>query len=518
MNRCIQNLLGGFLFSGMSLVFACEGQGSRADAQPMQMIDRSVEGDLQMRLQGVGELVSPMDLRVYRPDGTQIATGKIPLPAGQGFANAMMVLPAGLGYTASLSGRSKSGAQCVGTGLFNVVAGQSTDLRLRLVCDAPGGSGSGPGHGNVNIEVDLDAGPADACPEISFVSGLPRKMNVGGTIQLRAAATHASAKFHWSASVGQLSEPEGSDTEYKCTRVGPARVSLLVSAGAACEERQTIELDCLAVAEEGEGPGEPEGGGDAGEGGDQGESDNGALSPLSIRFQPTLAGQAFKCGHRYTGLGTTHATGTIGDFRFFVHDIRLLKEDGTQTPFVLQARDPWQGRGVALVDFEGGPDSGCYGGTKGRNTEITGLAPKGKYSGIRFSIGIPSEISHADPSTLEAPFTAGGMAWSWLAGYKFLKFELGSGLLHVGSTGCTGTPPDQVTCRRANRPQIELQNFDPNTQVIVADLAAAFQSSDLSSNPACHATGEACPVLFQEVGLNFDDGTSTSTQRVFSVQ
>lgn len=473
---------------------------------PQDLLERSMRGDLQLRLQGVRGLMEALDLRVDRPDGSEILTGKIPVAAGQDSVSSTLVLPAGLGYTLTLTGETVDGARCIGTAVFNVGARQGNEVRVTLTCEdhSQGGANN---NGSVNVEVDIDTGKAGECPDISFISALPRKMNAGGTVKLRSAATHGRAQFRWRASSGSFSYPQSADTDYLCTEVGPATVALTVSLGSSCEESFELVVDCLAVA----------GDGDSGTGG----SDSGGVTEKEvrrIRFQPTVAGEEFACGRSYSGLGQTGADGSVSDFRFYVHDLVLLTAEGLEVPFEIEERAPWQGSGVALVDFEGGPDAGCYGGTSGSNVELTGLAPKGVYTGVRFSIGVPKTLSHADPSTLKAPLTAGGMAWSWLAGFKFLKFELGTGLLHVGSTGCTSNSANEINCRLENRPEIELRNFDPHTQVIKTDIAAAFRSSDLGQNPSCHSTGEACTALFQELGLKLEDGTTQDTQSVFSVE
>lgn len=516
-----------------ALVSGCAEQEIEIQQDERAPIDRSLQGELELRLQGLRNISSVLDLRVYRPTGAEIASGVIPIPSGETAASSALVLPAGLGYTLTLAGYNQNNELCTGSAMFNVIAGKGTHLRLALVCEAANKGGS---DGGVHIEVEVGAGHLGECPEISFVSALPPKLNVGKVIRLRSAASQGSASFRWSASSGRFSDPQGADTDFSCTQTGPATVTLAVVTRPGCEDRHEIVVDCLATADDSPGDG-PEGSTDGGSGGNEGTGegedgggatddagkdgpgggDSGASKGVLRRlsFRPSVGSEDFECGRSYNDLGSTRVKGTVSDFRFYVHNVRLIAADGSEVPFELDDRAQWQGSGVALIDFEGGPDSGCYGGTKGVNTELTGIAPKGDYRGLRFSIGVPSPLSHADPSTQTAPLTAGGMAWSWLAGYKFLKFELGSGVLHVGSTSCTGTPPDKINCRRANRPEIEVLDFDPYTQVINTDIAAAFRSSDLDQHPSCHSTGEACAPLFQEVGLNFEDGSPTATQSVF---
>jgi hypothetical protein len=65
-----------------------------------------------------------------------------------------------------------------------------------------------------------------------------------------------------------------------------------------------------------------------------------AQQEVSIRFAAQVNGAAFTCGQSYSGLGSTNATATPTDFRFYVHDVYLLRADGTAVPVTL-AETPW---------------------------------------------------------------------------------------------------------------------------------------------------------------------------------
>jgi hypothetical protein len=63
--------------------------------------------------------------------------------------------------------------------------------------------------------------------------------------------------------------------------------------------------------------------------------------------------------------------------------------------------------------------------------------------------------------------------------------------VHLGSTGCDGTPAGGVTaCANPNRPTIELPAFDPAMDVVVADFAALVDGLDPTGN--AHATPPGC--------------------------
>lgn len=473
---------------GLSLAPGCSGEEGVMQLPDVQVGEE--HGSLQLRVSGgPGFSLKNLQMTVTRSDASVVTQSDVPLSPGGQRAQATLALPAGLGYTLSLKGESTSNAQCSASATFNVVAGQTSDLALSLRC-------TGGGKGNVKVEVGVQPDNDQDCPEITFISALPQTTNVGGSIKLRAAADEAGARFTWSASSGRFTENEGADTEFICTQVGPAEIKLGVTSSPQCKDEHSLDVDCLAVA--GDNPAEDQ--------------------AVTLRFAGVVGDAPFACGVPFTGLGTKGASAMASDFRFFVYDVELLDEEGKPTALAMDARPDWQGEGVALVDFEEGPSKKCFGGTPGTNTKITGKVPKGSYSGVRFRIGVPARLNHADSTTLAAPLTAGGMVWSWLAGFKFLKFELGTGVFHLGSTGCSGTPPDNVDCSKTNEAQILLEDFDAASQEIVVDLAAAFSGVDLEASPTCHGTGADCTPLYDTIGINASDGSGGHDQRVFRVR
>jgi hypothetical protein len=48
-----------------------------------------------------------------------------------------------------------------------------------------------------------------------------------------------------------------------------------------------------------------------------------------------VGSQDFACGQLYTGVGTTATTYEPKDFRLYVHNVRLLSEEGTEVPVTL---------------------------------------------------------------------------------------------------------------------------------------------------------------------------------------
>ncbi len=109
----------------------------------------------------------------------------------------------------------------------------------------------------------------------------------------------------------------------------------------------------------------------------------------------------------YTSIFTTDAGAryTITGFRYYVSNIRLVKQDGTEYPIANK---------YLLVN----PAVASY---------DLGQVPVGNYKGIRFNVGVDSVTNHKDPtiypSTNPLAIQSPGIHWDWNSGYIFLMFE-----------------------------------------------------------------------------------------------
>jgi len=239
---------------------------------------------------------------------------------------------------------------------------------------------------------------------------------------------------------------------------------------------------------------------------------------VTIRFQAIVGKEKFACGKTYEGIGTTNSRITPRDFRLYVHNIRVIDETGKSVPLELEQDGKWQLDDVALLDFEDGT-SGCANGTPDVNDHVIGRVPRGRYSGLRFTVGVPFNKNHTDLTTQPPPLNLTALAWVWNAGRKFARLDFSStGLprgyaIHLGSTGCTPhetkiTVPTH--CNEPNRPEIEIAGFDPLRDVVIADLAELLKDSNVDTNQEHTAAGcmsdpndADCAPLFANFGLPF---------------
>ena len=250
---------------------------------------------------------------------------------------------------------------------------------------------------------------------------------------------------------------------------------------------------------------------------------------VTVRFAAMVGAEPLACGKSYRNVGVTKSTITPRDFRFYVHNVRLVDAAGRETALDLAQDEKWQLDNVALLDFENATGS-CGNGTPEIHTAVAGSVPPGReYRGLRFTLGVPFEKNHTDLTRMPPPLNLTALAWVWNAGRKFARLDFSSTgaprgwAIHLGSTGCT--PDDSkvtvpTSCSAPNRVEVEFADFDPARDVVVADLGALLQDSDVDavskmmSGCMSGPTTPACGPLFRNFGLPFP-GQETRPQTFF---
>ena len=252
-------------------------------------------------------------------------------------------------------------------------------------------------------------------------------------------------------------------------------------------------------------------------------------SPLTLRFAAKVGATAFDCARTYPMLGTGNSTWTPKDFRFYVHDVRLVTATG-DVPFAISTAGAFQGSGMALLDFENRAGA-CTGGTVDTNNVITGTTTATGIQGIKFRVGVPFEMNHRNPSGAAAPMNVSSMWWTWNAGYRFIRIEgntVGRPMgynIHLGSTGCSGNAAGPMNpCPNPNILDVTIMNFDPARDQIVADLATLVSMANLETNASMSAPGcmsdvddMDCQSIFNGLGLPYA-GAGGGMQRFFRIE
>jgi uncharacterized repeat protein (TIGR04052 family) len=229
-------------------------------------------------------------------------------------------------------------------------------------------------------------------------------------------------------------------------------------------------------------------------------------------------------------LGTSSRASRLQDLRFYVSEVALVTRDGVEVPVALDADGVWQSDTVALLDFEAACESS---GTPETRSKVLGTVPPGDYTGVAFDLAVPFEENHLDSTTAPSPLNVTAMYWSWQAGFKFLRLDLGldgSGAFnfHLGSVGCESDsavrPPDE-SCARPNHPRIVLSGFELGRSVVTLDIEALLAEVPLgeAEDPmmgSCHGADtqtDICTPAFARLGLDFATGNAKGVASAFEL-
>jgi len=272
-----------------------------------------------------------------------------------------------------------------------------------------------------------------------------------------------------------------------------------------------------------------------------------ALQSVSIPFAAEINGQPFACGQTYGPVGTTGSSITPMDFRWYVSGVKLIDAQGRAVPVTLEQDGVWQLGDLALLDFENGQGP-CRNGTAAVNTTVRGTVPAGTYRGIEFTLGVPFDRNHGDPTTAPSPLNNTAMFWNWQGGYKFIKFDTTStGLsdrtpgapspqgpvtryaMHLGSTGCQAasrTAAPSAPCANPNTVAVRFDRFQPGQHTLVADMGRVLARANVDVNaphtsPGCmsFARDGDCPPVMAALGLAYDGVPAPAQgQQLFSVR
>ena len=181
------------------------------------------------------------------------------------------------------------------------------------------------------------------------------------------------------------------------------------------------------------------------------DSDGTSSEPAMLRLDvEAMAGDdAFAPGEAFAVNGTT---GHLDRARLIVSGITLLHEDGreiailAETPITVRAQD----ENEAEIQHTVTEQYVFANAAAGLNPVSLGEVPSGRYTGLRFLLGVdgldnriaPGDAPDDHPLAPKDP----SMHWNWNAGYVFLRFD---GLLDIDGDGTvdpsTGTPRDAAS-------------------------------------------------------------------------
>ncbi|MEE2779643.1 MAG: MbnP family copper-binding protein [Myxococcota bacterium] len=300
-----------------------------------------------------------------------------------------------------------------------------------------------------------------------------------------------------------------------------------------------------------------------------------------IPFTATVNDEPIQCGQTYPDVGLSKSEIELRDFRVFIHDLELMDADGNVTPLLIEAdgvhqlpyekADGSQG-GLVLLDFTDTSSDFCADrGTAEVHTGVVGRAPKGEYTRLGFTIGVPTELNHVNASVSEAPLNVYGMQWTWQSGYRHAKIDFTARTpevmgqcsddsqtpcaedgdcgeaatcdgyraqkfkpkyyFHPGSQGCesdNGEISGVFDCENPMTSRVEL-DFAPGSYAIQADLSRFLAQVDLYLGRGCMFASTmadiggdgfgvpsptGCPEMYASVGIKLPEHPASTDEEL----
>lgn len=255
-----------------------------------------------------------------------------------------------------------------------------------------------------------------------------------------------------------------------------------------------------------------------------------------LNFQAVYGDQTVNCTRTLSPVGTQGDTVRVNDLRFYIHDLALLTKDGHAVPVKPGPSGLWQRDGIALIDLID-RNIPCGDTAPSPNPAVSFVRPPGRFTGLRFTIGLPDEANHGDATVAQPPLNMTSMFWTWQYGYRFFTLDVTvmrkpgdkarpHGFpVHLGSTGCESTSPTEApksACKAPNLVTVTLPDFNPARQTVQLDIRQLLATSNVGVNQPNSAPGcmsdpddKDCAGVFHEFGLPFGPETAPPAQSVF---
>jgi hypothetical protein len=152
-----------------------------------------------------------------------------------------------------------------------------------------------------------------------------------------------------------------------------------------------------------------------------------AQGVIELRFYPKFGTDVLALNTEYMNAGGDNIRFT--DIIFYVSEVALIDTSGAEIPAQQDQMVPGTTPNVWLVNFA---DSAFM---ANGYLSVKVLGDPGLYRGVRFSVGLPSDLNHRDVSTQLPPLGPNsGLYWGWNPGYIFHMM--------VGKVDSAGTDVD----------------------------------------------------------------------------
>ncbi len=260
------------------------------------------------------------------------------------------------------------------------------------------------------------------------------------------------------------------------------------------------------------------------------------MQPVRLRFETLADGETIECGDILEDVGELELTRRLTELRFFVAGLSLIAADGTTVPVTLTEDDQWQQASLGLIDLD--ENRGQCRGSPGMNDVLLGEVPEGEYTGLTFSVGVPSAMYGEDLASGDAPLDRSDMQWPWAPIYNYfflaVTTEDPDSLLAAGGPPLTelyasfvvgGLPAPDEDGNDVWLPLVTLDGFDAKENLVGVEVTELVRALDLTTSGSCMGTNlppassiGGCSDAIATLGVDPVSGSMVSEQRVFSAR
>jgi uncharacterized repeat protein (TIGR04052 family) len=281
---------------------------------------------------------------------------------------------------------------------------------------------------------------------------------------------------------------------------------------------------------------------------DDTEAEPKEMSEFSLSFRAVADGNEVGCSDTLTGLGPdAEYTAGPSDLRFYVSNLVFENAAGEELEITLHENEfqySSDAGSVVLIDLTSNDEGSCEGTAVRTNEEVAGETFVEDVVTVSFDVGVPQALMQETIATNTAegaPSPLNEMYWNWATGYRHFVFNFtvegpedgGDGYLHVGSRDCGPEDglalEDRDECGFLNTPQVRLEDFDLENDVVEVDLVALLAELDfiapiydpetfevIGEGPGaeCHSapTQPDCELIFTAMGLDSETGDADASE------
>lgn len=255
-----------------------------------------------------------------------------------------------------------------------------------------------------------------------------------------------------------------------------------------------------------------------------------ATSPLSLEFAAKVNGEDLKCNDKSPEM--LAAGQVFTDVRIFLSNIALVNDAGEEIRIALDVEQDSKNlqfidansQSISLLNFL---DASCASSdaTQTLKNVISGSLPPGKYTALKFQVGLPYEATANDLTKIPAALAPSDMAWMWEHYPADFQIEMSDGTMKktFNSLISSSTQKPSITLtldytheQDAVAPKVELELsklFLTSGEAFVAGL----DSTCLNKTNIMTESNANCAHAFKAFGLEVANPKEAYSQSLFSI-